>query len=763
MKIDYWNEVLYPDGNVNLSNRGSLTVPIGNTAQRPSTPSNGMVRYNTDTGTLESYSDGVWSIHNYSDVLSVDTIADAKALDLTTPRFASTGFIYIKGHTTVGDGGQGLFRIVTINPGADNNGTILSTVSGIHWLVREFYGSVSVKWFGIFGNGDEGSKLSNLFSTSHNNILFDDGVSYYSSLPIELNSVSNIHVNFNNSNIDVQFIITGNTNKITFDNGRFDTSHTLSNFIRLIAKNNEIINDITIRNCSFNLDNLTAGDTKARAIWGYSVTETSVIQNVVIEHCEIFGGSQTESRVDGIILGWNDGGGTTGYNTDPDGKLINITVRHCHAHDMNGITASAIVIGKPSDLNIVDRANSIFVYGNRLYNIDCTHGPTYPGVVEDHGRAIGINVQGTGVHIWDNYAELIGASLETQIGDVYAIYTKAINAVVHNNTVIDPGRQAGIMIKGAAEGARNNLITNNTVICENYSDAFSCAAGISVAVREGVVVQGNTIESRGTPIHTGTAQTGSTANITLASDASGTDSFYNNMIIKIVSGTGVGQEKPILGYTGATKIAIFDTAWDTIPDNTSVYEIRTTAFNIGIALGLEDYVIHQMYECKVLNNTITRCGTGIGTFQNGSHRPLNLTFANNIFRVCINDLSIFYDDYTPKELLVYGNDSDNTTSTSARTRLVYEGSILATETSTSIMYNPLRNSGLFMRDLTGTEPPWVMSLIQKSLASQVVVTTETVPAAGNQPTITFEVDAADPDNPINFRAIIVSPYDPGET
>jgi hypothetical protein len=35
---------------------GALTIPVGTTAQRPSSPENGMMRYNTDTGFVESYS-----------------------------------------------------------------------------------------------------------------------------------------------------------------------------------------------------------------------------------------------------------------------------------------------------------------------------------------------------------------------------------------------------------------------------------------------------------------------------------------------------------------------------------------------------------------------------------------------------------------------------------------------------------------------------------------------------------------------------------
>ena len=39
---------------------GSLTMPNGTTAQRPGTPAEGMIRYNSTTDTFEGYADGAW-------------------------------------------------------------------------------------------------------------------------------------------------------------------------------------------------------------------------------------------------------------------------------------------------------------------------------------------------------------------------------------------------------------------------------------------------------------------------------------------------------------------------------------------------------------------------------------------------------------------------------------------------------------------------------------------------------------------------------
>lgn len=73
-------------------------------------------------------------------------------------------------------------------------------------------------------------------------------------------------------------------------------------------------------------------------------------------------------------------------------------------------------------------------------------------------------------------------------------------------------------------------------------------------------------------IRSSTAQAGAATTITLDASASAVDDFYNNQLIWIVSGTGVGQGRIVSDYVGATKVATVST-WATNPDNTSVFVI----------------------------------------------------------------------------------------------------------------------------------------------------------------------------------------------
>jgi hypothetical protein len=70
-----------------------------------------------------------------------------------------------------------------------------------------------------------------------------------------------------------------------------------------------------------------------------------------------------------------------------------------------------------------------------------------------------------------------------------------------------------------------------------------------------------------------TAQSGSSNTITLSAGADSLSSFYNEMQIEILSGTGSGQTKTISAYDGSTKIATVDSAWSVIPNSTSVFKV----------------------------------------------------------------------------------------------------------------------------------------------------------------------------------------------
>lgn len=74
-------------------------------------------------------------------------------------------------------------------------------------------------------------------------------------------------------------------------------------------------------------------------------------------------------------------------------------------------------------------------------------------------------------------------------------------------------------------------------------------------------------------IRSGTAQAGGNLTITLDAGASAVTNFYQNDIVRIVSGTGVGQARFITSYNGSSKAAVV-AQWFINPDNTSGFVIQ---------------------------------------------------------------------------------------------------------------------------------------------------------------------------------------------
>jgi hypothetical protein len=72
----------------------------------------------------------------------------------------------------------------------------------------------------------------------------------------------------------------------------------------------------------------------------------------------------------------------------------------------------------------------------------------------------------------------------------------------------------------------------------------------------------------------GTAQSGATSSITLASTASTSDDLYNHGTIELLRGTGAGQVRTVTDYTGSSRVAAVDRDWITNPDSSTVYVVR---------------------------------------------------------------------------------------------------------------------------------------------------------------------------------------------
>lgn len=98
---------------------------------------------------------------------TVSNIAALKALGVTS--LINNQLYFIRGYYTDGDGGEGFFKLTTVNPGADNGGTIIwATLSG-YYFVRQNYGNgaPTAGWFGAVADSttNDTAALQNAITT----------------------------------------------------------------------------------------------------------------------------------------------------------------------------------------------------------------------------------------------------------------------------------------------------------------------------------------------------------------------------------------------------------------------------------------------------------------------------------------------------------------------------------------------------------------------------------------------------------------------
>jgi hypothetical protein len=106
-------------GNVTMSSTGFALIPAGTTAERPVSPANGQIRYNTTTAQFEGYQGGAWGqLGGGATGGGGDEVFQENSLIVTTSYTLSTG----KNAMSVGP--------ITINSGA-----VVTVGSGQRWVV----------------------------------------------------------------------------------------------------------------------------------------------------------------------------------------------------------------------------------------------------------------------------------------------------------------------------------------------------------------------------------------------------------------------------------------------------------------------------------------------------------------------------------------------------------------------------------------------------------------------------------------------------
>jgi hypothetical protein len=170
-----------------------------------------------------------------------------------------------------------------------------------------------------------------------------------------------------------------------------------------------------------------------------------------------------------------------------------------------------------------------------------------------------------------------------QYGSAYEFYTGLISQANTKIFQVNPTLAAGDVKIRKDGGSESNVTTLPTVLgsgkvvkvvlsatemeADNITLTFADAAG-----SEWCDLIAN-IPTWRTLLRQGTAQGGAGAYIDLDTGSSSSDDFYNNALIHIYKGTGLGQSRIISDYTGSSRRATVNENWVTNPDSTSEFKV----------------------------------------------------------------------------------------------------------------------------------------------------------------------------------------------
>lgn len=211
---------------------------------------------------------------------------------------------------------------------------------------------------------------------------------------------------------------------------------------------------------------------------------------------------------------------------------------------------------------------------------------------------------------------LTASNLDAAISSRMASYTQPTGflAATFPGSVASPTNiTAGTITTATNVTTVNGLAANVITATSIAADAITAAK-----VADGTIDRATFAADTGLqPIRSSTAQAGSATTITLDASASASNNFYNNDIVYITGGTGVGQARFITAYVGATKVATVAT-WVTNPDNTSTFAILPFDAVAGASAPTAAQVATAVWQDTTAGDFTTAGSIGKSLFTSGA-------------------------------------------------------------------------------------------------------------------------------------------------
>lgn len=242
---------------------------------------------------------------------------------------------------------------------------------------------------------------------------------------------------------------------------------------------------------------------------------------------------------------------------------------------VSGATTLTGNVSMAAGLNITQSSSNtaaLIVTGNGTGNAATfTSGS---GATGDGVRMVSAATNGSGLVLT---ATGTGKDLKTTNTSTDIVLAKTTNITGFNDIAASAIVSSGAITTSGGAVSTVTTVTNltnaPTVGDLTATMKTSVASAVWDAVRTSYVVA-NSFGRALQASRDGTAQAGAGTTITLDASANANNSFYNNCLVEIIGGTGIGQARFITGYAGSTKVATVNSSWTTNPDNTSVFVIK---------------------------------------------------------------------------------------------------------------------------------------------------------------------------------------------
>ena len=443
-----------PATTLHISSTDALRLPSGTTAQRPGSPANGDIRYNSNTGAVEGYAGG-WLKMTGGTILSDADDDTGVAVERTSDTDEIHFFTAGSDRAHIRSDGQIELNNLNINDqtltGLTTNGNIVITPNGT--------GRTTITNLTVAGSFDMGDlNALNVGDINVDSVSSDNGTDF--DMLLDDNQANALEIK-EGSNVYMNFATTDSSELIT------------------VSKNMTIADGVTL---ATNTADINGGAIDGTAI-GANSASTAVFTNLTANgEINIDGNGGGNDNIDNVIIGAN----TAAAGTFTTATATNVQATNYKANDG---TAAMTIADSSGDVNV---STNFSVDGNLTVNGTTTTIDSATLTVEDPLIQLAKNNSGGQANtfdqglffnrgsddnvsfIWDESADQFAAAVTsgedgTTAGNITIDSYAAFKAGVTTVSDLETG------VISAADGTESATIANSTGVMTIASSVLTTA------------------------------------------------------------------------------------------------------------------------------------------------------------------------------------------------------------------------------------------------------------------------------------------------